>query len=177
MKRTIIFFMAVAVSVSAVWMLSPRGISGTRRTDLVDGSRDPKAIPDRIAYSLMFRLIAGAKDENEKRYIQSYIGRMGIQDKEDVRILSATADKFKQKVNDLDAKVTAIKKPESEARAKRLPDAQQQLRELRAQFDAAVEEAIASLSHDMSKAGLAQLKRFLDLEFKTKVKLRTEGTS
>ena len=167
--------MAIAVSVSAAWMLSPRGAE-SRRTDLVDGSQDPTRIPDRIAYSLMLRLISGAKDEKEKRYIRSYITRMGIQDAEDLRILSATADNFKQKIEELDAKVTAIKKPENEGGAQRVPHAQQQLRQLRSQFDTAVEEAIASLSRDMSKPGLAQLKQFMDLEFKTKVKLRTEGT-
>lgn len=122
MKRAIILPIAIVVSISAIWMLSPRGISGARKTDLVDGSQDPKAIPDRIAYSLMFRLISGAKDETEKRYIQSYIVQMGIKDKEDLRILSATAERFKQRVDELDAKVGAIKKLESESRTQRLPE-------------------------------------------------------
>lgn len=177
MKRTIILPIAIVVSIGAVWMLSPRGISGARRTQVIDGSHDPKAIPDRIAYSLMFRLISGAKDETQERYIQSYIGQMGIKDKEDIRILSATAERFKQQVDELDARVSAIKKLESESRAQRLPETQQQLRQLRAQFDAAVEEAISSISDDMSKPGLDQLKRFMNLKFKAKVKLRTDGAA
>ena len=87
MKRTMILPIAIVVSIGAVWMLSPRGISGARKTDLVDGSHDPKAIPDRIAYSLMLRLVSGGKDETEKRYIQSYISQMGIKNQEDIRIL------------------------------------------------------------------------------------------
>jgi hypothetical protein len=152
----IILPIAIVVSIGAVWTLSPRGISGTRKTDVVDGSHNPKAIPDRIAYSLMLRLIT---------------------DQEDIRILSATAEKFKQKVDELDAKVSAIKKLESESRAPRLPETQQQLRQFRAQFDGAVEEAVSSISHDMSKPGLDQLKHFMDLKFKAKVKLRADGAS
>jgi len=172
-KRTIILFMAVAVTVGAVWMLSLRSNSEARKMDLIDGGRDQNAIPDRIAYSLMLRLISGARDENEKRYVQSYVARIGIHDKDDVRVLSATADKFKQKVQELDAEVTELKQTESENRTERLPSTQHQLRELRLRFDAAIQEAIASLSHDMSKRGFAQLKQFMNGEFKSKVKLRT----
>ena len=66
---------------------------------------------------------------------------------------------------------------ESESRKQRSPETQQQLRQFRAQFDAAVEEAVSSISHDMSKPGLDQLKRFMDLKFKAKVKLRSDGAS
>ena len=81
MKRMIILPIAIVVSIGAVWGLAPRGISGARKIDLVNGSHDSKAIPDRIAYSLMFRLISGGRTKLRSAISSPTLVKWGLRTK------------------------------------------------------------------------------------------------
>jgi hypothetical protein len=69
-------------------------------------------IPDRVAYSLFFRLIANRKTADEKSHIRAYIRQMGFGES-DIDGLIAAADEFQQRVGQLDAQAKQIKSSNS----------------------------------------------------------------
>ena len=165
-----------ALSLTLVWMFFPRSTSRANKIVTIDGSENAQAIPDRVAYSLILRLLSSAKDDNERRHIRSYISRMGFQNMDDVRILSTTAENFRMKVADLDSRIAEIRKAEVNAKINRRSEIQRQLSELQMRMDAIVDEAIQSLSRSLSKPGHVQLQNFMNSQFKAKVKLQINRT-
>src|SRR5207244_821799 len=61
-----------------------------QRPEIIDGAANPELIPDRVAYSLLFRLIANRKTAEEKSHIRAYIRQIGLADS-DITQLSMTA--------------------------------------------------------------------------------------
>ena len=97
-----------------------------QQTGIIDGAVHPELIPDRVAYSLVFRLIANRRTAEEKSRIRAYIRHIGFADA-DVDGLIAAADEFHQNVSPLDAEARQIK---INNRGNASPEVKAHLREL-----------------------------------------------
>lgn len=146
----------------------------------VRGMDNPNAIPDRMAYALLFRFIANHRgDLNKEHEIKAYIRGLGLgrqcqhcpsvneqgqtvirqsvgKDDDDIDGLLAVVDEFQRKVGALDAQAMEIKdrtwpNPNSEV--------MEQLTALQRKKEAILDGLIASLPRRLSAGGV---KRVLD---------------
>lgn len=149
---------------------------------MVDGAKHPELIPDRVAYSLLFRVISGRRDAQAKARIRSYIRQFGTGVKgcaesdcskrmgdSDVDALLAAADEFQQRVGALDQQAGEIKKNHW---ATRTPETMAQLAQLQRQKDAILAEIIASLPRRLSAGGLNRLRAHVEGRVKPRTKIR-----
>lgn len=156
----------------------------------INGSSSPELIPDRVAYSILFRLIANSKTPEERNRIESYIrGMLNIgcktcgalmengkmvnaananrpteQEKADVDAVFATVDEFKQQVESLDNQAREIK-----VNRRSDPQALQHLIALQAQKNILVENKIASLINRLSPVSRSNLQSFINEHLKQKI--------
>lgn len=145
----------------------------------IDGAVNPERIPDHVAYSLLFRLIAGRQTVEEKNRIRAYIRQMGLE-AGDIEALMATAEEFQQQVGALDNQAAAIKDrhfykdadgnyhpngttPNQEERV--------QLRRLQNQKEAVVVNLASSLQRRLSVDGVVKLRQHINDHVKHKVKM------
>lgn len=169
----------------------------TRPTDppgTLDGSKNPDAIPDVVAYSLLFRFVSGRQGA-ELKVIRSYIRHMGLGRQSsgrcplasepghqcsqpsvgvgdnDIEALLSVADDVRQHVNALDQRVKDIKDrtwpyPGNEVRL--------ELAELQRQKEAIVTEAASSLQKKLSPGGLERLRKYVRQRVKKGTKILPE---
>lgn len=147
--------------------------------NMVDGSKNPELIPDRIAYALLLRLIANRRTEQDKGAIRAYIRQMGLgkpscnqsaalgTSEGDVETLIAAAEQFQQQVSPLDQQVKELRDkkrldPNLEIKA--------QLKRLQQQKENIVAETVASLQKSLSEKGVEKLREHLNGQVKRKVK-------
>ena len=71
----------------------------------IDGSVNPESIPDEIAYSLLFRLLAQRDTKEENAKIRSYIKLMNVTD---AKGLLSVVDEFERRVGKLDRQAEKI---------------------------------------------------------------------
>lgn len=144
------------------------GMQPQQTAGVVDGAVNPGLIPDRVAYSLLFRLIANRHTEIEKARIRAYIRQIGITDSDSERLMAA-AEEFQQRVGLLDAQAKQIKlnsgrSPGSEVRGQLVP--------LQRQKDAIVDEIAASLVSRLTGDGMNRVRLHIGERVKRHVKFR-----
>lgn len=93
---------------------------------LVDGAQTPEQIPDRVAYALIFRAVAGRHSEAQKKSIRSYIAQLGLgreacescpgkrpvnpgEPDSEIEALVEAAEEYHRQVSLLDGEAKAIK--------------------------------------------------------------------
>lgn len=152
-------------------------------TGTIDGSTQPDMIPDRVAYSLLFRFLSGRNTEDEKNRARSYVRLMfGCRDcgkqketpeqkaaaQAEVEAFLSIASDFDKQVAVLDRQAREIKGP---AGAKLDKEARTKLGHLKKQKDTLVDSLVASLPSRLGASGVAKLRRYMKEDFKQKVKM------
>jgi len=150
----------------------------------IDGSKNPELIPDKVAYSILFRFLSNRQSENEKDKVRAYLKQRlcancsGILETSTsnlepstsniVNALLAAAGQFRQQVSVLDNQVKSIKdqhwpNPSSDVMA--------QLKQLQDQKEALVLAAVASLQTRIDAEGRTRVQQFVHNNFKRKIKM------
>lgn len=152
----------------------------------IDGLKTPEAIPDRVAYMLLFRLISNRQGENADRRVRSYVRQMGLgkqpqiscppsnaleqndyvtvgSEEADIDVFIAAAELFKQRVSVLDNQAKEIKDRTWPNPSKEVTD---QLTVLQRQKEAIADEIIASLPNRLSNGGKEVIARHINLRVK-----------
>lgn len=142
----------------------------------IDGSKSPEMIPDRVAYSLMLRLISSPRTETERRHIKAYIAQIGIESDADIIVLQAVAEQFSRQADIIDSEVKALKVKESQSNSRRAVATQNRLNQLREQLDSVTIDAIQSLRSRLSGNGLDRLQQFVNSRVKRNIRMRAESS-
>lgn len=127
----------------------------------IDGAKNPELIPDHVAYSLLFRFLAGRRTETEKNFGRSYISHMRLGNAER---LFAVADEYQRRVGALDQQAKEIRKTYG-------LNAKAQLRALQAQKVATVTEICDSLASQLGPKAAEKVRAHVNERIKRKVKI------
>ena len=125
-------------------------------------------IPDHVAYSLLFNLLAGRKTETEKESIRSYITQAGLVDETDIDALLAAAEEFRLRADVIDKRGESIR---AKGRQSLDQAAVLQLGELQRQKEALVLEVVDSLPARLSALGAVKLRLHINERVKRKIKI------
>jgi len=137
-----------------------------QQNTIIDGATHPELIPDRTAYSVLFRLIANRRTPEERSRIRAYIRQIGFTDV-DVDALIALANEFHERVSPLDAEAKQIK---SGNRGIATPELRTQLLQLQRQKEAIVDHLVVSLPDRLSPDGVNQLRQHVTGRVKRRLK-------
>ena len=136
----------------------------------INGAETPELIPDHVAYSLLFDLIANRQTEDEVNRVRSYVSQIGL-DEADGNTLMAAAQDYYDQVSVLDAQAAEINyryhpdhHPVSEEEGN-------ELQQLENQQEAIVNNVVASLMSNLSTGGAAQVRYHIDERVKRKTKI------
>lgn len=156
---------------------------------VTDGEKHPERIPDHVAYSLLFRMIANRKTDEEKGRIRAYLAEAGLgksgcptcpkmqpQDASrgtdaDADALIAAAEEYHRRVGVLDRRAKELKQ---RGKAEAIPNVKGQLTALQRQKEVLVIGIVNSLSARLSANGLEKVRQHVNERVKRKVKIRTE---
>ncbi|MEJ7860912.1 MAG: hypothetical protein WKF90_04660 [Pyrinomonadaceae bacterium] len=146
------------------------------RANTIDGATNPELIPDSVAYSLLFDLIAKRETEKEKRRIKAYIKEVGLSGA-DVDVLIASAKDFRERVSTLDTQAARINIRTRTNPPPVLTQSQvSQLRQLETQRNLIVESVAAILRNRLSGSGSEKLRRHVNERVKRKTKIFSNET-
>ena len=150
----------------------PVSITPPQPTGVIDGAVTPEKIPDHVAYSLVFQLIAERQTEAAKGRIKSYIREMGLAGS-DVDALITTAEEFSRRVSVLNEQAAKINvRSRSNLILPSLNAGEViQLKQLEKQRELIVTEIAASLPHRLSVAGFANLRQHINERVKRKTRI------
>lgn len=185
---------AITVAGTKTTPVAPEASAGTAHqqpSDVTDGDGNPELIPDRVAYSLLLRLIANRQTIDERGRIRSYIRGMGLgrqsckgcpkpagadeaEDDRDIDALIALAEEFHRRVSVLDQQAKEIK---LRARTAPEPQVMAQLAQLQRQKEAIVDEVIAALPARLSAGGLESTRRHVNGRVKARIKMDVPSAS
>lgn len=135
---------------------------------IIDGAINPELIPDRVAYSLMFRFIANRPKPEEKGRIRAYLRHIGLADG-DIDGLIAAAEEFNQRVSPLDADAKQIK---ASNRGIVNPQVETHLRQLQGRKEAVVDYVVARLPLRISGDAISKLQRHVAEHVKRRVRFQ-----
>jgi hypothetical protein len=155
------------------------------RPGVINGAVNPEMIPDHVAYSILFRMIANRPEESSRRSIRAYVRQifgcdecskdrgLGVPgrarpDNPDIDAFITVAEEHHRRVSVLDAQAENIKgrswpDPHPEVMAK--------LTELQAQNEALSAEMMASLPHRLSANGMDKLRQYIAERVKPGIKI------
>lgn len=148
-----------------------------------DGATQADMIPDRVAYSLLFRFLSGRSTEAEKHRARAYVKMIfGCKDcdskKETDEEKAATAaeiEAFFSIASDFERNVAALDHQARETKGspgtKLDKKAKDKLVNLKKQKDTFVDSLVASLPSRLGASGVAKLRRYIKEEFKKKIKM------
>lgn len=152
-------------------------------TGTIDGATQPDMVPDRVAYSLLFRFLSGRNTEDEKNRARAYVRMIfGCKDcrteketpeqkaaaQAEVEAFLSIAADFEKHVSALDRQARETKGPVG---AKPDVEARKKLGQLKKQKDSFVDGLVASLPSRLGASAVAKLRRYMKEEFKQKVKI------
>src|SRR5215207_9400692 len=124
---------------------------------VIDGAKTPDKIPDVVAYSLLFDLIAGRQTEAERNRIRSYLRQIGLGD-EDSDALIAAAEEYRVRDGALGERADAIKSRNHPNHLPLTAEEREQLKRLQKQHESVVREIVTSLPRRLSKEGLSRVR-------------------
>ncbi|HEX7720663.1 MAG TPA: hypothetical protein VF397_00800 [Pyrinomonadaceae bacterium] len=143
--------------------------AASQKSRVIDGATNPELIPDRVAYSIFFRLIANSRTPEKKLHIRSYIRQIGLSEADRNGLLAA-ADEFYQRVNPLDEEAKQIKAGNSGS----VNDAvRARLQQLKQQKDAVIDHLVVRLPIRVSQEGTSLLRQHISEHIKRGIKLQS----
>lgn len=147
---------------------SPVPVVPQQPAGMIDGSATPALIPDRVAYSLLFRLLSNRHTEAEKTRIRAYAKQMDLRD---VDSLLAVVEDFERRVGILDRKAQRI----HERNGPNLDShALTQLNELQRRKEEIVAEIVASLPDRLGADSMEKLRRHVNERVKPRVRMNPD---
>lgn len=157
-------------------------LSSPRSGGVVDGATNPELIPDQVAYTLLFRLLADRHTEEEKNAARSYL-RMTFgcsacsdeQQREAERHINAflvVVKQFEERVGNLDRQAQKLHDLNGPNPSH---DVLVQLNELENQKEVVISQLIDSLPNHLDEDGMAKLHQHLNERVKRKVKMTGKG--
>jgi hypothetical protein len=191
MKRFVFLLLAVSIGAAAIATATSkapknhRSLSSAQQITrneidepgVINGSKHPEMIPDHVAYTLLFRLIANRRTEVEQKRILAYIQQMifgeGSSSDADVNALVAAAEEFQQRVGVLDLQAEEIK-DHNQGDQSSVKIAQ--LKRLQRQKEAIIDEIVASLPGRLSKTGVEHVRWHVSEHVKRNAKLHVAST-
>jgi len=135
---------------------------------VIDGEKNPELIPDVVAYSLVFRLVAGRQTEEEVQRIRAYVRRIGLSEA-GIDAFLRMVEEFHQQVSVLDRQAREI---QEHNRPRPGPSALEQLRRLQHQKDTILTAIIANLPARLEVAEAEKVQKFVREHVKRRVKIR-----
>jgi hypothetical protein len=152
---------------------------------IINGAVHPELIPDRVAYTMLFRLIANREEESAKRSIRAYVRQMfgcnecsknrdfaaqaGVPpDSPDIDAFLAVAEEHHQRVTVLDRQAEKIK---GRSWPDPAPEVMAKLTDLQSQNEALSAELVASLPNRISPEGMARLRHYIAERVKPGIKI------
>ena len=164
------------------------------RPGTINGAVNPELIPDRVAYSILFRLIANRNTDEERNRIKAYIrGMLGIscsscaplreagrsvgageigrtpdEERADIDAVFAAAEEFHRRVSLLDRQAAEL---QQHRRANPSLNVMPQLISLQEQKDAIVDAMAASLFRRLTAISRARLQEHINDHVKHRIKL------
>lgn len=147
-------------------------------TDVIDGAKHPEKIPDNVAYTMLFRLIANRETDEEKSRIRSYLKQaLGCEDcnhkveEADIESLISAAEEFNQQVSIVDQQaMDRLERYHPEHPPLSAYD-KEPLRQFQKQKEAIVNDTVASLLKRLSVDGKASLHRHIKDRMKRRIKM------
>ena len=159
--RVVFFGFIVAAPFVAVGLTSSNSASQVP-VGVISGADNPQLIPDRVAYTMLFRLIANRQTEEEKNRIRAYIRQAGLGKQScekypstgigdaDIDGLVAAAEEFQRRVGVLDLQAKEIRNNNKNSPS---AEAVSHLKQLQEQKEKITDEIIASLGKYLSAEG------------------------
>lgn len=189
MKLLLIFLLAIIGTVAGIIATIPKSnasvagdtVEATKpvaRTPqqsaiVIDGAKNPEKIPDHIAYSLMFDLIAGRETETEKHRVRYYIKQIGLNDGDVDTVINA-AEEYYQRVSVLGNQAKKIKDRNHPVHDSLTVEEEKQLKQLDKQRKSIVRDVIASLLRSLSNEGVVEMREHIDGRVKRKTKMSAD---
>lgn len=149
---------------------------------MIDGSKNPRDVPDHVAYSMLFRFLGRSQTPGHISRVRGYIREMGFADypcqscpkqiegdQADVDTLLSVAQEYEQRVGILDNAAKEIK-----ARTWNSPNQRSmpELSELQRQKEVILDEMLLAVTTRMSAQAKAKIRKHLDERIKPRVKIR-----
>lgn len=141
----------------------------------INGAVNPELIPDRTAYVLLLRFLAGRHTEEEKISMKYYLrrDRPNLSD-EDIDSLLVAADEFVARVSVLDRQAKEIKdrhwpNPPAHVMAT--------LRQMQSQKELIADQVISSLPGRLSDRGRSHVRAFVNERVKPRTKITEPAQS
>jgi hypothetical protein len=144
----------------------------------IDGSKDPAAIPDHVAYAILFRILSNRETAAAQKASLAYLAHInsdksmcsdrsnGLSDN-DKSILLDAANNFRSQVKLLDEQARAVKLNHPNLNIKAIS----LLNDLQSKKDAIVTETIKSISTKLSAAGKEVVYVHLQKHIKPNIKI------
>jgi len=185
MRRRATLLLTVIVGIVAVATLAstisnkPIGVPDTLAkptkppTSLIDGASNPQRIPDRVAYSLVFTMIASHRTEPEQNRIRAYIRQMGLSDA-DSSALIAAAQEYALRVGVTDNQANTIIMRYHPAHPPLSSEDKNYLEKLNKQRKSIVNDVAASLSQRLSADGFVKVRQHINERVKRKTKITSD---
>jgi len=163
---------------------APTNPVGQIPEQLIDGSKNPEKVPDRVAYSLLFRFLSGRKTDEEKKRARSYLKMVfSCSDCKDSAVLEnneaqinavmAAAAEFEKRVEVLDLQAKVLK---DRAGAQTGKEDKIKLSKLQKQKESLVDEISASLPGRLGEKGTQKMRQFVKEHMKSKIKITPAPT-
>ena len=145
---TVIIGIVAVATLASITSKKPIDVPATLATNphpasMIDGATNPQRIPDRVAYSLLFSMIANHRTEIEKNRIGAYIRQLGLSDADSTALI-ATSDEYMLRVGVIDNQANAIMMRYHPNHPPLSSDDKNQLQELNKQSGSIVNDVAAS---------------------------------
>lgn len=152
---------------------------------VINGAEHPELIPDHVAYSMLFRIVANRQEESAKSSIRAYVRQIlgcdecnkdrgtgirskGLADNADVDAFIAAAEEHHQRVIVLDKQAENIK---GRSWPDPAPEVMGKLTELQMQNEALSAELANSLPNRISATGMGKLRQYIAERVKPGIKI------
>lgn len=186
MKRRAILLLTVIVGIVAVATLAstsskkpiavPHNLANVTQphpASLIDGATNPQRIPDRVAYSLVFTMIASHRTEPEQNRIRAYIRQMGLSDADSTALIAA-AQEYALRVGVTDNQANSIIMRYHPAHPPLSSEDKNHLEKLNKQRKAIVNDVAASLARRLSADGFVKVRQYINEHVKRKTKITSD---
>jgi len=152
---------------------SPQGRGALDPPGTINGAVNSELIPDKTAYLMMLRLVAGTPEKQNDRFrnqSRAYLKGMGL-DAEDIEVLLELADEFRGSITPIDDQAKATVALENGKPSQRSSEAQRVLDELQKQKDVILTGTINNLQRRLNPVGLLRVHQYVTTEVKRKTKI------
>jgi len=139
----------------------------------VSGENNPELIPDRIAYTMIFRLLSSYKNDAERKRLRGYVQQnLGITDNNEIEAVFRLADDHKQRTLPIDSEINAIKDRYHPSHSPYSNDDRKQIEKLKKNKEKIINDLISDIPRRLSANGKDKLHRSIQERVKQKIKIK-----